>query len=277
MPKVMTLLLKRPPAGAGTAEKPLMVEVGSLDGDEAVTALNMGYRVISLEGSPRNYRDLMATHGDKTGIHFLQMAASNESGVLHFCVTPDATPFNDHLMTGPHAHCPGTAHNVTTVTLDDLLRNETAIHLLKVDTEGYDGRVLLGATKLFERRAISNVMIEFNPKWMRRRAGIDALKVLQWLACWGFALHPLKAHSSNAHFRSHLRQPGVMHRAIAGGAAHYVQTLEHASPSNFHSWSDIVGVMPPRPSGHATSEAVAPAVPDPAPVNGTETEVDAES
>lgn len=61
--------------------------------------------------------------------------------------------------------------DVQTITLDTYCANSgiSDIDLLKVDAEGHDFHVLLGAEQLLQRRAICAVQFEYNHRWMGAR------------------------------------------------------------------------------------------------------------
>jgi hypothetical protein len=67
--------------------------------------------------------------------------------------------------------------------LDSVIAQD--IHLLKIDTQGHEYGVLLGARKIFENYRVNMVELEFWPKGMNQ-GGTNAVKVLDFLHSFGF-------------------------------------------------------------------------------------------
>jgi FkbM family methyltransferase len=71
---------------------------------------------------------------------------------------------------------------VELTTVDDYCAQHAiaAVDLLKVDTEGHDLLVLLGARAMLERQAISVVQFEYNHRWIGQRRFLrDAFELLE--------------------------------------------------------------------------------------------------
>jgi FkbM family methyltransferase len=79
------------------------------------------------------------------------------------------------------------ARSVAITTLDAIMEElqVDAIHLLKIDVEGYEGRVLAGAAKLLSQGRIRAILCEFNDYWLHR-AGTDGASLYQQLVDSGF-------------------------------------------------------------------------------------------
>jgi hypothetical protein len=67
--------------------------------------------------------------------------------------------------------------------LDSIVAQD--VHLLKIDTQGHEYGVLLGAQKLFENYRVNMVELEFWPKGMAQ-GGSNAIHVLDFLHGFGF-------------------------------------------------------------------------------------------
>lgn len=73
--------------------------------------------------------------------------------------------------------------DIPALRLDTIVAQD--IHLLKIDTQGHEYGVLLGAQKLFEQYRVNMVELEFWPKGMAQ-GGSDAVQVLEFLHSHGF-------------------------------------------------------------------------------------------
>ena len=72
-------------------------------------------------------------------------------------------------------------------TLDNLFFNELkSIELLKIDTEGFEYEVLLGAKKLLKNRTVKNIIIEFQDE--DTYVNYSPLKIHEFLITNGFKL-----------------------------------------------------------------------------------------
>lgn len=81
---------------------------------------------------------------------------------------------------------------VEIVTIDALMdqRGWERIDFLKVDTEGYDARVLLGATKTLNDQRIDIVQFEYNLPW--REVGSTLGAAISFLNAAGYDVHALR-------------------------------------------------------------------------------------
>jgi len=83
--------------------------------------------------------------------------------------------------------------SIPMLTLDTVISQD--VHLLKIDTQGNELRVLLGARQLFTHHRVNMVTMEFWPKGMPG-GDSDALKILEFMWEFGFMCFDL---SSNHH------------------------------------------------------------------------------
>jgi FkbM family methyltransferase len=68
--------------------------------------------------------------------------------------------------------------------IDDVMDLEKEIIVMKMDIEGYENKALLGMSKMFERRLVKNVVLEFTPSHIM---GVTAAtKMLETLYSYGF-------------------------------------------------------------------------------------------
>jgi len=73
--------------------------------------------------------------------------------------------------------------HIPSLMLDSVVAQD--VHLLKIDTQGHEYGVLLGARKLFENFRVNMVELEFWPRGMAR-GGVNAVQVLDFLHSHGF-------------------------------------------------------------------------------------------
>ena len=116
-------------------------------------------------------------------------AAGASNGTIKFYEQPDA---GDH--SSAFAAWAEDAHprDVEVVTVDGLLDRFCweRIGLLKVDTEGYDGRVLEGAARALRGHRIDLVQFEYNRPW--RCAGNTLEATVQSLTEVGYEVYVLR-------------------------------------------------------------------------------------
>lgn len=82
--------------------------------------------------------------------------------------------------------------DVEVVTVDGLLGRVgwDRVDLLKIDTEGFDGRVIRGAAESLERQAIGVVQFEYNRPW--RDAGSTLADTVGLLAGFGYEVRVVR-------------------------------------------------------------------------------------
>jgi FkbM family methyltransferase len=170
-------------------EKPfLMVDVGANIGDTAIlTALQVPGRYLCIEGSERYYSLLqrnVARH--KLGERFL----------THRCFCGEPANFDQHLSSNEAF---GSAQAKPTIApakqeagnvkcLDDLLREDGVLEkvsLLKVDTDGFDYRVLRGAKECLGRSK-PPIFLELSPPSLLDQ-GEEPMAIFPWLRQCGYA------------------------------------------------------------------------------------------
>lgn len=115
-------------------------------------------------------RDTLRSTADVT-VMINQMAASSTEG--------SAVLFQPHEFAGSSSLHASSVEStempleemVATVTLDRYCRENDVeqIDLLKIDAEGHDFHVLLGAKELFERQLIQVAQFEYNHRWVGSR------------------------------------------------------------------------------------------------------------
>jgi FkbM family methyltransferase len=121
-------------------------------------------------------------------------AAGNTSGQMNFYLGPDDQTGWGGLV----ANISENSVAVTVEPLDDLLPDDAAITVLKIDAEGADAWVLEGAERLLLQRRISHVFFECNRSRMAN-LGIELTRPQTFLAKCGYRVTQLTKDSNDLH------------------------------------------------------------------------------
>lgn len=204
-----------------------MWEVGSCDGAQAVYAARHGYAVTVFEPSPHNRKimETLASTKAKGLVKVEAKAVSSELGTVSFY--EQARTFSDTdngrdttkpRGCGPDAHLRNEGEtqeraaarhlvkvNVTTLTAYHKQLQEERKHqrlqaashpcsapfYLKVDVQGYEPLVFLGAEQMLRRCPIYFIQFEFWPSAIRSRTQTNPTVIFQLLASLGYDLYSL--------------------------------------------------------------------------------------
>uniref|UniRef100_A0A6U7TH38 Methyltransferase FkbM domain-containing protein n=1 Tax=Eutreptiella gymnastica TaxID=73025 RepID=A0A6U7TH38_9EUGL len=228
-----------------------VLEVGALDGAESRYAAEQGFNVISFEPSPRNYRVVISKRRGQSGVTYVNKACSDQEQMLLFCQewTPGKSTSADHIVTNPKQECIKGKIAQVSVTTVDLALKGAPVYLLKIDTEGFDGKVLLGACQLLVSKNVMFIIFEFNPRLMTLRTDVEPLDVLQMLSNIGYELYATVPHSLGAQDPSSSKRYKSLQRpwmqAVTGGpeaAINYLRATQIRGA--YGAWTDIVAVNP---------------------------------
>ncbi|MGH3345152.1 MAG: FkbM family methyltransferase [Carbonactinosporaceae bacterium] len=123
----------------------------------------------AFEPASDTYRSLV--NSVPTGVRVNRLALSNHAGQATLHVVHPGAGTNSLYDSLTGCGSAGRTEQVETTTLDEyLLRHEIErIDLLKIDTEGHDFAVLLGAERSFKAGAISLAQFEYNHRWVHAR------------------------------------------------------------------------------------------------------------
>jgi FkbM family methyltransferase len=145
----------------GCPHAPIVVDVGANVGqsiDECRRVIPDA-QITAFEPGPDNVRELTRRFWDDPGIHVEACALGDTTGsspihLFRDSVNHSFLPAPDHGLLG--------AVDVALTTLDTYCAGHHVDHIdiLKVDTQGFDLRVMAGATSLLARRAIGVVRLE---------------------------------------------------------------------------------------------------------------------
>ena len=159
-------------------------------------------RVVALEPDPQCFEFLSRTVAANGGerVDCLQMAASNSAGVAHLYRNLDNRGdnrlYSNDLAT---SQC-----EVRTDTIDSILAEIglKELSLIKMDVQGYEGRVLQGMRHTLSNAPVLTILSEFWP-WGLRQAGTDPAVFLKSLEELGFELFQLARHGKLARIEHH--------------------------------------------------------------------------
>lgn len=115
------------------------IDVGANIGDTGLLLLDSGISaVLCIEGSPHFFRYLRANTADETGITIAQSLVAYEGGPLRVVLEESRGTARMKPIDGEGG--------LETCTLAEAVAGHglnRTVHLLKIDTDGYDGRILL--------------------------------------------------------------------------------------------------------------------------------------
>jgi FkbM family methyltransferase len=154
----------------GQRSAPFMVfDVGANDGDYLNAALaTFGDRLKawSFEPQSASFRKLSDRFGADLRIKLKQAAVGSETGAvqLFFSSEGETTASLHRDSVSGQAH----SETVSLTTIDHICEEEqiAQIDLLKIDTEGHEMAVLLGASRMIESGAIAAIQFEFGDTFL---------------------------------------------------------------------------------------------------------------
>lgn len=190
-----------------------VLDVGANAGDYAryVRSLAPEASIVAFEPHPRTFARLRQT-AETHRFEAINMAVSDTVGMVTLYDFPD-TDGSTQASLDPgvimlHGGRAPVSHHVECTTLDAFAeaRNIETIHLLKIDTEGFDLDVLKGARRLLAERRIKLIHFEFiGSNVVRRVCMRDFFEVLEEggyriaRICLNGMLLPLGAYSPKLH------------------------------------------------------------------------------
>ena len=167
-----------------------LVEIGTNLGYFALlwAACAPSNRCIAFEPSPRNVdflRRNVARNGLDEQILVVPSAAGMEPGRLRFDIGPTDQNGWGGLTLDQNERC----IEVDVVRVDDVIRSNDSIAILKVDTEGADAWALMGCDRLLKERRVREIWYEQNKPRMAA-LGIRADAAQEYLRSVGYTPTP---------------------------------------------------------------------------------------
>jgi FkbM family methyltransferase len=173
------LLLKK---AEGT--RSLVVDVGLDNGDEFFASIENGFEVVGFEPNPESFAALAIRCRALTAtkcfafetVSALSLPLAREPGASYLinAAVGNEPGEMELFLFGPRSsfQAPKTAENahqwqkVTIVRIDDFIQED--VYLFKIDTQGHDPLVLMGAKNLFKNHVVRQLIWEVEPLTMMR-------------------------------------------------------------------------------------------------------------
>lgn len=175
-------------------KRPLLVDVGANLGSCALEGAALGFRVIAIEPLKRSYSLLnnSISYNNFTSLVKLYPVAvgrPQDSGSEASCFV-EVGNFGNAIMAANESMLPSTSQyvkeTVSVVTLDELISEH--VNVLKIDTQGYEARVLEGATRLLHDYGVDVIRAEYDPRQIRM-VGDEPVKFLMILEQQGYNIY----------------------------------------------------------------------------------------
>ena len=175
----------------------IFVDVGANVGYFSIiwASMSRSNRVLAFEASPRNI-DILNTNVAKNGLQekiaVHPVALGKEKGVLPFdCGPEDLTGWGGLALEESRSTI-----SVDVERLDNLISESELIDVMKVDVEGADTWVIMGAEKLLRNKQISTIYFEQN-KTRLKQLGIKEEEAAEFLSSVGYEATPLSPTSGD--------------------------------------------------------------------------------
>lgn len=154
----------------GLPEQPCIVDVGFHQGGYTANVLRVrpAATIYAFDPATQAFEWYSRVFSDLANVHFLNLALSDRSGAQVFHDYGNAC--SSLVLRGDAGQLAAT-YEVAVRTLDEWCTGSGVkeIDLLKVDAEGFDFNVLVGASSLLDRQAIGVVMFEYADGWIANR------------------------------------------------------------------------------------------------------------
>jgi FkbM family methyltransferase len=173
------------------------VDVGANVGYFSViwASMNPSNRVLAFEASPRNV-EILNTNVEKNGfkekIVVHPIALGKEKGLLPFdCGPEETTGWGGFALEETQSTI-----YVEVERLDNLIPESQLIDVMKVDVEGADTWVIMGAEKLLRKKKIKAIFFEQN-KTRLKKLGIREDEAANFLSSVGYEVIPMSSTSGD--------------------------------------------------------------------------------
>jgi FkbM family methyltransferase len=170
------------------------MDIGANVGDwlEVLLALKARepFAAIAIEPSASALAHLRERFAQRFSVTIREAAAGDRLGTLDLLEEPDAGK-GSTLVPGL-GRVQGSVRRVAVTTVDEELRRSgwPGIDLLKIDAEGYDARVLRGASEALRAQRIGVVQFEYHRSW--QLAGDTLYGARAFLESFGYRVYLLK-------------------------------------------------------------------------------------
>ena len=277
-------LLREWQCGAGNMQPPktifaggfgsIIVDIGlGEDAAETMAAVQNGFVVLAFEPMPDNLANIRARYGNAQNVQFVQLHrdASGKGWelpplrrrqhggfayIIHAAVGDEDTTVSlprsgNNGALGSLAAARGRSNTieVPSVRLDSVLPSwASSVHLLKIDTQGYELKVLRGAINSLRALRFRYVLYEFSP-WLMKQANLgepfDLLRLMPGMG--GLCFDMMGTHNMFPHPQRPLTAyyDGLYHGANSYMYGNQLSELEQVPPSPaVGPWDDIMCWFP---------------------------------
>ena len=222
----------------------LVIDVGAYDGENALEYATAGHEVYAFEPSPSKAPIIEAAFRAspyRQSLRYFAMAASNVSGTtLPFYVSQETSSRSATIKNGDMGSeqdmlseppWPHIKVEVPVTTLDESIGAVREVVYAKLDAQGHDHEVLMGAAALIRTRRLHRVAFEVSPGLMEGSGPLYA-NAIRMLAEAGYVCYDCP----NAH--------GARNARVARPAEQLIDELAQSTyvfkGTNVRGWTDLV-------------------------------------
>jgi FkbM family methyltransferase len=167
---------------------PIIFDVGANEGQSIAKYSQWfdKYQITAFEPSPNSFKFIQAQFGNNPNIQLEQLAVGDSEGVQDFGVFGSGH-VNDSFLK-PMWDDPKLNYVPVNVTSLDAYLTKKKIHhidLLKIDTQGYDLKVLHGSKSALKKHLVKHLTVEMNFHVMYENQGIY-MDIFQFLNSYGY-------------------------------------------------------------------------------------------
>lgn len=160
--------------GLAQATPDIAIDVGANYGEFTGAAVDVVKRIVAIEANPSLVICLKETFADSVNVEIVAAAAGHENGSTVLYLKPSMSGYSSVLreFVAENRSPAGieealTAVSIKQVAVSDLMREraiQAASAIIKIDVEGFEKEVLMGALDFLGRLQWWRAVIEFNPR-----------------------------------------------------------------------------------------------------------------
>lgn len=172
----------------------VVLDIGANVGNWSAALIdqNQECRVFAFEPSPATYASLKKRAEGHPHWRVFQAGMGDQEGTLSFCDYGDNSVLSSFVSRESSIGLkPQRRVDVPVTTVDGFLAKEKldSVDFVKIDTEGYEMRVLRGMEQALKARRISLIQFEYGGTWLD--AGETLSKANAWFKSHGYLLYRL--------------------------------------------------------------------------------------
>jgi FkbM family methyltransferase len=142
----------------------------------------------AFEPAKNTYLKLFENFKHQPNIQFYNLALSAEQGELTFFESEELGEMSSVIQRNNENYL--RSYKVKVDTMDNLFINETILDFVKIDTEGNDFNVILGAIKLLKNKKIRYMQVEYGDNW--RFAGHTFIYFNKYMENLGYKVYLIR-------------------------------------------------------------------------------------